>query len=197
MVNPTTSTVIPGSPVARPGARRFRAFRHWSGRAVGAKGEVMTEIHLTERPEQTTAVLRERVPMGELPDFFQRAFHATMAAMQAQGVHPVGPPIGKYYGMPTDTVDVEAGFPASAAIADSDGVTDGVTAGTLPGGRVVEAVHVGPFDTMQQTYDELRAWVGSQGLVPSDVMWETYLSDPEKEPDPATWRTQISWPVAE
>jgi effector-binding domain-containing protein len=153
----------------------------------------MTEILVTERSEQTTAVLRERVPMGEMPAFFERAFHATMAAMQAQGVHPVGPPIGKYYGMPSDIVDVEAGFPASAAIT----AADGVTAGTLPGGKVVEAVHVGPFDTMQQTYDELTSWVRDQGLVPGEVMWETYLSDPEKEPDPATWRTQISWPVAE
>ena len=47
----------------------------------------MTDIHVTERSEQTTAVLRERVPMGEMPAFFQRAFHATMAALQAQGVH--------------------------------------------------------------------------------------------------------------
>jgi hypothetical protein len=26
-------------------------------------------------------------------------------------------------------------------------------------------------------------------------VWETYLSDPDMEPDPATWRTLIVWPV--
>lgn len=27
-------------------------------------------------------------------------------------------------------------------------------------------------------------------------MWESYLSDPVAEPDPATWRTRIMWSVA-
>jgi len=27
-------------------------------------------------------------------------------------------------------------------------------------------------------------------------MWEYYLSDPAAEPDPATWKTLIIWPVA-
>jgi effector-binding domain-containing protein len=153
----------------------------------------MTEIKIIEREEQPTAAVRERVPISELPQFFQRSYHATMAALQAQGLHPTGPPFAKYYGMPTDTADVEAGFPASGPVT----AADGVIAGTLPGGKVVEAMHVGPYDTMEKTYHEMVAWIGEQGLTPSDVMWETYLSDPQTEPDPATWRTQIFWPVAD
>jgi AraC family transcriptional regulator len=38
--------------------------------------------------------------------------------------------------------------------------------------------------------------MGEHSLTPSDEMWEVYLSDPQTEPDPATWRTQIFWPVA-
>ena len=153
----------------------------------------MTEIHLIERDEQATAAVRERVPVSELPQFFDRVYHETMAALTAQGLHPTGPPFAKYYGKPTDTADVEAGFPASGPVSGSGDVI----AGTLPGGKVVEAMHVGPYDTMETTYHEMVAWVGEHGLTPSDVMWETYLSDPREEPDPATWRTQIFWPVSE
>jgi effector-binding domain-containing protein len=154
----------------------------------------MTEIQLTEHVEQPTAVVRERVALGDLPQFFGRAYHATMAAIQAQGLHPTGPPFSKYLGKPTGGVaDVEAGFPVSGAISDADGVI----AGTLPGGKVVEAMHVGPYDTMQQTYEEVMRFVAERGLAPSDEMWEVYLSDPQTEPDPAGWRTQIFWPVAE
>lgn len=154
----------------------------------------MTEIKLTEHDEQATAVIHERVPLTELPQFFGRAYHSTMAALEAQGLHPTGPPFSKYFGKPTGGVaDVEAGFPVSGTFSDADGVT----AGTLPGGKVVEAVHVGPYDTMHQTYDEVMRFVEGEGLTPSEEMWEVYLSDPQTQPDPATWRTQIFWPVAE
>jgi effector-binding domain-containing protein len=66
----------------------------------------------------------------------------------------------------------------------------------LPGGRAVEAVHVGPYETMTQTYETLQAWMSENDLVPGVGMWECYLSDPEAEPDPANWRTKIVWPLA-
>ncbi|WP_426625270.1 GyrI-like domain-containing protein [Leifsonia sp. McL0607] len=107
----------------------------------------MTDIMITQHTEQPTAVVRQTVPTGELASFFSRAFQDTMEALRAQGRFPAGPPFGKYDSMPTDTVDVEAGFPVFAPIAAAGDVVPG----TLPGGRVVEATHIGPYDTMQQT----------------------------------------------
>jgi effector-binding domain-containing protein len=153
----------------------------------------MTDIQITERAEQQTAGVRERVPMAELTEFFGRAFGQTMAALEAQGVHPAGPPFGKYYGSPTDVVDVEAGFPVTAAISPAGEVRPG----TLPAGRVVEAVHVGPYDTMTSTYAEVEEFIAGAGLVAGPVMWESYLTGPEEHPDPATWQTQICWPVSD
>ena len=147
---------------------------------------------MTEHEEQVTAVVRERVPMSELPQFFGRALHQAMAAVRAQGRHPVGPPFSLYHGMPTDAVDVEAGFPVDGPIT----VVDGVTPGVLPGGTVAETLHVGPYESLGETYDAVLSYVKAQGLTPSSDMWEVYLSDPEREPDPATWRTQVFWPVA-
>ena len=130
--------------------------------------------------------------MTALASFFARAFHAVMSAIGAQGVLPAGPPLGCYLGMPTDTVDVAAGFPVGRPIT----AVGDVTPMQLPGGRAVTTVHVGPFDTLTQTYAELAAWMAAQGLQPAEMMWEVYLSDPQNQPDPATWRTQIMWPVA-
>lgn len=95
--------------------------------------------------------------------------------------------------MPTDVVDVEAGFPASEPIEPSGAVVPGV----LPGGRVAEAIHVGSYDALQEAYAEVQRYFREQNLTPGDVMWESYLSDPGSEPDPARWRTQICWPVVE
>jgi hypothetical protein len=35
----------------------------------------------------------------------------------------------------------------------------------------------------------------ANGLTRGPVMWESYLSDPQSQPDPADWRTRICWLV--
>lgn len=140
---------------------------------------------------QTAIAVRGDVAVDELPQFFERAFSTAAAAADASGVEIVGPPFGFYPSMPSETVVVEAGFPVSAAV---EAVGDAHPF-ELPGGRAVVAVHVGPFETMKTTYAELMTWMAAQHLRPASGMWESYLSDPETEPDPATWRTRIVWPI--
>lgn len=149
----------------------------------------MEGFEVLEVPEQQVASIRRTVPTAELPGFFAEAFHAVVAAVEAGGGAVAGPPFGRYRSMPTETVDVEAGFPVEGW--DGDGGE--VTVGTRPGGRAVVGVHVGPYDTMAETYDALRSWCAEQGLSLATEMWEEYTSPPEG--DPSTWRTRIVWPV--
>jgi effector-binding domain-containing protein len=147
---------------------------------------------IVELEPQEAIAVRGDVAMADLPAFFERAFSEAAAAAEASGVQIVGPPFGFYPEMPTETVAVEVGFPVSVPV-EASGNAHRVV---LPGGRAVEAVHVGPYETMQRTYADLQSWMVEQGLRPAVGMWECYLSDPETEPDPATWRTRIVWPLA-
>jgi effector-binding domain-containing protein len=88
-------------------------------------------------------------------------------------------------------VDVEAGFPVAVPVR-SDGT---VQAGALPAGRVVQADHLGSYDSLRETYEAIERWMGEHGLEPADEMWEVYLSGPETDSDPASWRTHVVWPV--
>ena len=74
------------------------------------------EIKSTQLDEQPTAVLRETVAMNTLKEFFGRAYQAVMAVAEQQQVQLAGPPFALYHGMPTDVVDVEAGFPVAAPL---------------------------------------------------------------------------------
>jgi effector-binding domain-containing protein len=141
---------------------------------------------------QAAAVFRAEVPMEDLPAAFERGFHASFAAAEDQGVAVVGPPFGFYPRMPADTVEVLVGFPVAGAITPTDEVTDF----ELPGGPAVVGVHVGSYDGLSTTYDELAAWAAAEGITLADQMWESYVSDPEEQPDPATWETRIVWPLA-
>jgi effector-binding domain-containing protein len=147
----------------------------------------MGEFEIVDVQEQKVASVRRTVPTAELPAFFAEAFEAVAAAVDAGGGAITGPPFGRYRSMPTETVDVEAGFPVEGW----DGSSGEVNTGVRPGGRAVVGVHVGPYDTMAETYERLQAWCAEEGVTLATEMWEEYTSPPEG--DPSTWRTRIVW----
>ncbi len=130
--------------------------------------------------------------MNALHTFFDRVFPAVVDAVGAQGARVTGPPVGVYYGTPSDTIDVAAGFPVDREIEASNGLT----VETLPGGRAVQMLHVGGYDGMAATYERLLGWMAAQHLTPSDLMWEVYLTDPDTSA-PDSIRTLIVWPVVD
>ncbi|MBK6762992.1 MAG: GyrI-like domain-containing protein [Micrococcales bacterium] len=151
----------------------------------------MSEPSLVTLEPAEIAVVREVVAMDALPAFYDRAYHEAMAAIQQQGATVGGPPVGVYFGMPTDTVDVAAGFPTPTPVQP----VGAVSALQLPGGRAVQVLHIGSYDSMQQTYGGLMQWVQAQGLALGPLMWETYLTEPDDK-DPGSMQTLITWPLA-
>lgn len=157
-----------------------------------AESSPSTEPEIVALTPMTVALFRQTVPMNALTDYFDRAFRTVGAVLGAQQIPITGPPLGVYYGMPTDTVDVAAGFP-TGRLAEA---ADGVTAEALTEGRAAQILHVGGFDAMQETYRRLTAWMTQQGLVPGPVMWETYLTEPKPGGEQESLQTLITWPLA-
>jgi effector-binding domain-containing protein len=153
----------------------------------------MVQCELVELPPRSAAVVTAEVPLDGLTDFFAGAFSAVMAAVADQGLALAGPPFAYYPAAPTDVVQVTAGFPVVGTVSQADEVGPF----TLPGGRAVVAMHVGPYDTLETTYHGILGWLSEQGLTPAAAMWEEYLSDPGQEPDPAKWCTRVVWPVVD
>jgi hypothetical protein len=114
------------------------------------------EPRMVHTVEQPTAVVHEKVPMSALTEFFGRAFGAVMAAAQAQHAQLAGTPFALYRGMPTQTVDVEAGFPVVSNFAN----TEGVAPGTLPEADAFEAIHFGHSRTDVRAHS--RAYEGGR-----------------------------------
>jgi effector-binding domain-containing protein len=152
------------------------------------------DIAITEVPSQLVAMERKTIPMDGFPEFFDRVFGEVIAAVNAARGTVAGPPFGWYHGMPADTADVAAGFPVG-------GMAEGPLQGDIavvqrPGGRAAVAMHVGPYETLAQSYEQVQRYIAEHDeLVPRDEMWEEYLTDPEAEPDPATWQTRIVQPL--
>lgn len=152
-------------------------------------------ISIEEVPEQRAAVIDYRVPVEAISAAMGQVFGELMAVLARQGAVIAGTPFSSY---PDEQPDAQGrwrvitGFPIREPIIDEGRVTNHL----LPGGTVAVATHVGPYDTLADTYREMQGALPALGYLPAGPMREYYLTDPTDEPDPAQWRTAVHWPVA-
>jgi effector-binding domain-containing protein len=109
----------------------------------------------------------------------------------AHGAAPDGPMFTHHLRMDPDTFDLEVGLPVSPAVQGGR-----VRAGGLPAATVARTTYHGAFEGLPGAWGELHAWMRANGHEPAADLWESYVSGPESDPDPATWRTELNQPLA-
>lgn len=87
--------------------------------------------------------------------------------------------------------ELEVGVPVASA---ARGYGD-IYPSELPGGRIVELWHEGPYATLGQSFGALFEWLEAEGLVPNGAAWEAYEVGPDAEANSAKWRTAIRQPI--
>jgi effector-binding domain-containing protein len=148
------------------------------------------EIEVRTLDEEQTAVVFGTVTTEELPGWLGRAFADVARYLTKWGAGPAGPPFARFHRLDEERFDAEAGFPAITPVAGEGDVEPS----DLPAGPAAVTTHVGPYDAMEPAYDALRAWIEAQGATPAGDPFERYLTDPDENPDPSTWRTEVVAP---
>ena len=154
------------------------------------------EVKIEDMKPQPAAVVEYETPVEEMGQQMGAVFAEVMTAVQRAGAQPAGMPFSMYLDMTPDergNWHVVSGIPVSRPFEGAGRVK----LGELPGGKVAVATHVGPYDRLHETYEKLDEWVREHKMKPAGPMWEIYMTDPMAEPDPAKWRTDIYYPVAE
>ena len=57
-------------------------------------------------------------------------------------------------------------------------------------------VYHGPYEGLPEAWGEFMDWIEKSGLSTAPDLYECYLTNPEENPDPATWRTELNRPLA-
>lgn len=142
------------------------------------------------RDAETTAVVRARERMDNLPALYDRAYPALAAALAEQGMGH-GAAFGRYGAMDEGVVDIEIGFVTDGVVSpDGD-----VAPGEIPGGEYATITHVGSYDSLGASWEALGAWIKEQGRTAGQTVFEVYTDDPT-DADPATLRTDLFWSLA-
>ena len=145
-----------------------------------------------EMPEQSALAIRETAAVAEIPAKMGECFDALCRFFGERRIPFAGPPFALYHSWSDAATVMDVGFPVSAGTAGEGRIQ----AITLPGGRIVTGTHIGPYDKIVETYNAMDSWMKANGLTPAPLMWETYLTDPQAEPDPSKWVTRLFWPLA-
>jgi effector-binding domain-containing protein len=163
----------------------------------------MAAAEIVTRAEQPYLAVRAKVTMAGLGEFAARLGEVA-GWLGARGLAPAGAPFFRYnvIDMMRD-LEVEAGFPVAAA-------TEGggeIVAGVLPAGRYAALTHTGHPSELADATGELLEWAAARGLewdmtqTSQGDRWgcrlETYLTNPDEEPDMSKWVTQLAFRLAD
>ncbi|RKZ13134.1 hypothetical protein DRQ53_00585 [bacterium] len=157
------------------------------------------KIEVVELLKQPYVALDLTCSPEEFPLEVEKSLTSIWGVLDATAVPPAGPPICIVPQITSTDDEVPpptpwrllVGFP----VEDELIAEDPVCFGHLPGGKVLQTLHMGKLDTLSTAYLALQVYMMKEGLTPNGVPWEVYLTDPVWEPDPEQWRTEVNWAV--
>jgi effector-binding domain-containing protein len=162
------------------------------------------EPRIEKRSEQAYAGIRVDVTTQELSTVIPQLIGEIISWMSQHGMAPSGPPLVRYHtiDMPS-RLDIELGVPVTTPVAGNRQIKPGA----LPAGRYATLIYTGPYDGLLQANAALIDWAHTRGLqwdhwqdAKGDAFrarYESYLTDPQQQPDPSQWQTEVAIRLAD
>jgi effector-binding domain-containing protein len=160
-----------------------------TGRPIGDPAGATYEI--VERQPQPVASIRVQCKPAEISATLAVLLPEVMAQLTATGAKMAGAPFSRYHAFGADSIDLEAGIPVIAPITAKGRVKNS----ELPGGKVLTAWHIGPYEKLGGAHEALSAYAAQHKLKSRGGPWEVYWTDPGMVPDSSKWRTQLFVPI--
>lgn len=154
----------------------------------------LTPVFVRVEPARHALAVAGRVTADEFDPFLAAAFAELGAAAGRTGAAVAGPGGALYPAdLDADGTDVVAVLPMDAPVRPSAGGR--VELVELPAVTVAVLTHTGGYDTIDDTYRALGAWVADHAEPLELPVREWYVAGPPELDDPAAFRTEIAWPV--
>jgi AraC family transcriptional regulator len=144
-------------------------------------GQAM-DVEITEMPDLRVGTVHHMGPYNQIPQAFSRLNSIATAAGLFR--HPGAAMIAIYYDDPETTPQEQLRSDAAITVPAAVALPDGLDERRIPGGRYARATHVGPYETLGDTWARfLGEWLPASGnRIGSGEMYEIYRNDPTKVP---------------
>jgi effector-binding domain-containing protein len=145
-------------------------------------------MEIRELEPQVAAVKTVSTNATGLGTVIDKTFPALFGELASKTVDVVGPPFVRYLKTGAE-MEVELGFLVAPD------TTPAVKTIVLPAGPTAVYVYIGGYDGLPGAWKQFKDWVERQGREQSAPFWESYVTDPRKEPDPAQRITELYMPL--
>jgi effector-binding domain-containing protein len=156
---------------------------------------VIYDVDVVAVPEQAVISTRERGPLTDMGRRIRR-----LRALVAQaGLTPAGPPMARFYegDFTSPTLDYDVALPvelrADGSVPDELGEAHGEL---IPLHHVLQAVHTGPHDAMEDAWRAVQEAREALGYTPAGPMTEVYVRGRGDGAEPAHFVTEVRLPYA-
>ncbi|MEX1333711.1 MAG: GyrI-like domain-containing protein [Candidatus Limnocylindrales bacterium] len=136
----------------------------------------MSTFEIRQTTKRPTAALKMTRPVTQIGPAMAEAFPKLFHAVASAGMEPAGTPLARYYEFGETSTTFECALPVPRAFTAAGEIEPS----TVGGGDAAFALHVGPYDTIGETWGRLMAWVAEQGRTPAGPTWEVYIDDPQE-----------------
>lgn len=159
-----------------------------------------TDPHIEHRREQPYIGIPKEATLAEWEEV-NALVGELLEWIGRSGEMPAGAPFYQYRVMGDETApfELEVGVPTEGPLSGDDRVRPG----TVPSGTYAVTVHEGHPDGLDRSHATLQEWASREGHEiaregsPEGEVWEgryeSFLTDPEEEPDRSQWSTEIAY----
>lgn len=137
------------------------------------------EVELTARP---AIILGGAAPWDDLYGTFRRSIGEIRAIARDKSLEMSGPTMIRFVSSNDDTIAFETILPVAATEGPQDRFAP-ATVGRTPEGRAWRFLHLGGYDTIELTYDEIANFLDDRNIVAEDAFVEEYIRDPDTTPE--------------
>ncbi|WP_300914425.1 MerR family transcriptional regulator [Faecalibaculum rodentium] len=148
------------------------------------KNKMSEEIRIVETSEMPVYGLRQHMAVKD----FGTAFGTIFEQVAKDHLQPAGPTGARYYDEEFDREDsdIEVFIP----LATKEGAN-----ASVGGMTCAKLTHNGGYSTLDESYARLVKWIEENGYQTTGAPYELYVKTGYENPNPATWETDIYFPV--
>lgn len=150
-----------------------------------------SEIALKDVKSTYAMAYRTKCTMEEVGEAMGPAFGAIMQVVGTNGAQVIGSPFSIWYEWENEIMEFDNAIPINKKIKGTDDVLPIKTYG----GKVAYVSHMGEYSTTNYSWGILETYLKENNLEMNGAPYEVYITDPQTEPDPSKWITELYWPI--
>lgn len=149
------------------------------------------EISVKDIQSMYAMTYRTKCTMEEIADVMGPAFGEIMHVIATNGGQVAGAPFSIWYEWEDEIMEFDNAIPVDKSIKGTDRV---IPIKTYQG-KTAFVSHMGEYSSTHYSWGSLENYIKENGLETNGSPYEVYITDPETEPDPSKWITELYWPI--